>query len=458
MKKVGIAAALLLLGMGQTVSAANKADVFSISPVIGGYTFDDRQDVNTELVFGLRAGYNFTERIGIEGLFDLTSDGPGSKGFYRYGGELLYHMFPKQDLVPYLAIGVGGVHAEQGSVNRFAFDYGIGAKYFLNENIALRADVRGINYKQDKMLTNVEYTLGLYIPFTSAKPAPAPVAAPVPVAAPAPEPAPVVIAPPPPPPPAPKPAPVVVAPPPPPPAPTSSLQAQPASVEKGKPVVLTWSSTNAKSCEIQPEVGPVPASGSKTITPSANSTYTLICSGEGGKADSAAAIQVTEPVVEASAAKASATQATVVEAGARLALKVNFDTGKSVIKKQYFNELKAVGEGLNKHKNLKGVIEGHTDNVGSEAGNIKLSQERANAVRDYIVKNFKIDRSRLAAKGFGPAKPIADNTTKEGREQNRRIEATFEEIPNFKADAEEPAAQPAKAKPVKKKKAAAKKP
>lgn len=433
MKKTSIVASLMLLGLCQTATAANKADTFSLSPVIGGYTFDHRQDVNTELVFGARAGYNFTERIGVEALFDLTTDGPGSKDFYRYGGELLYHMFPKKDFVPYLAVGVGGVHMEQNSVNRFAFDYGVGAKYFLNDNIALRADVRGINYKYDKMMTNVEYTLGLYIPFTGSKPAPKPIATPAPVVTPAPAPAPVVVPPPPAPKPAPvvepqpapKPAPVVIAPPPPPPVPTSVLKVEPASVEKGKPVTLTWSSTNASSCEIQPEVGSVPTSGSKTIIPTSNAQYTLLCSGDGGKINSAAAVQVTEPVVEATAAKASASQP-VVEAGTRLALKVNFDTSKSIIKKQYFDELNKVGEAMSQNKNLKGAIEGHTDNAGNAAANTKLSQQRANAVRNYIVKKFKIEPSRLTAKGYGPTKPVASNATKEGREQNRRIEATFE--------------------------------
>jgi len=134
---------------------------------------------------------------------------------------------------------------------------------------------------------------------------------------------------------------------------------------------------------------------------------------------------------------------------------VNFDTGKSIIKKQYYDELKVVGDGLNEQKNLKGVIEGHTDNVGSDKSNLALSQRRANAVRDYIVKNFKIDRKRLAAKGYGESKPIADNATAEGREQKRRIEAVFEEIPNFKPDADEQ--QPVKpAKKAVKKKAAKK--
>jgi len=101
---------------------------------------------------------------------------------------------------------------------------------------------------------------------------------------------------------------------------------------------------------------------------------------------------------------------------------------------------------MNEQKGIKGIIEGYTDNVGNDKLNLALSQRRANAVRDYIVKNFKIDRKRLVAKGYGKSKPIADNKTAAGREQNRRIEAVFEDIPNFNPDAE----QAAPTKPVKK--------
>lgn len=436
MRTTGIIAAVLLLGLSQVAMAANQEGAFSLSPVVGGYTFENNQHKDTSVVLGGRAGYNFTERFGIEGLIDYThakgNSGTSSMDFYRYGGELLYHMFPKNDLVPYLAVGLGGVYQSQGGGNKLAFDYGAGLKYFMTDNLALRADVRGINYKYDTFYTNVEYTLGLYIPFTAPKPAPAPVKAPEPVVEAA----------------APKAAPVVA---PPPPVPTSDLKAEPVTLEKGKTTTLVWSSTNTTGCEIQPGIGPVAASGSLVVTPPADTNYTLTCQGSGGKTTSAAAVQVTEPVKEAAAAKASA-----VAAGARLTLKVYFDTGKSVIKKQYYDELKMVGDGLNEHKNLKGVIEGHTDSVGSEKSNLALSQRRANAVRDYIVKHFKISRKRLAAKGYGESKPIADNATAEGREQNRRIEAVFEEIPNFKPDADEQPAKPVK-KALKKKKVVKKK-
>ena len=67
-------------------------------------------------------------------------------------------------------------------------------------------------------------------------------------------------------------------------------------------------------------------------------------------------------------------------------------------------------------------VEGHTDNVGNAKANLKLSQDRAQAVVDYLIKNNNVDGSRLAAKGFGDTQPIADNNTPEGQAKNRRVD------------------------------------
>lgn len=443
-KKVATIAACTLLLQAGAALAENRAETVTFAPYVGGYTFQGNQHLETAPVFGFRLGYNITENWALEGVIDyLKTEGTSGSGIgnvesMRYGADVLYNFMPKNSFVPYLAAGVGGTQFTAGPFEknqRFIGNYGGGVKWFMTENVALRGDVRGLNYEYaDRWKTNVEYTLGLHIAVGAPKPVPAPVVAPAPVVEAA----------------APKAAPVVIAPPPPP-APTSTLSAEPASLVKGKTTTLTWSSTNTTGCEIQPGVGPVASSGSRVVTPAADTSYTLVCKGEGGSTTSAAGVQVTEPVIEASAKKASA-----VEAGKRLTLKVHFDTGKSVIKKQYYDELKEVGDGLNEHKELRGVIEGHTDNVGSDKSNLVLSQRRAKAVRDYIVKNFKVDGKRLAAKGYGESNPVADNTTAEGRALNRRIEAVFENDPNFNPDAV--AEQPVK-KPLKKtvKKAPAKK-
>ncbi|MCT8335242.1 OmpA family protein [Leptospira sp. 85282-16] len=76
---------------------------------------------------------------------------------------------------------------------------------------------------------------------------------------------------------------------------------------------------------------------------------------------------------------------------------------------------------LRKSANLKILIEGHTDNVGTKTANQKLSLERANSVANYLKSKHKIEETRIAVVGFGPSTPIADNQTEEGRGTNRRV-------------------------------------
>jgi outer membrane protein OmpA-like peptidoglycan-associated protein len=78
---------------------------------------------------------------------------------------------------------------------------------------------------------------------------------------------------------------------------------------------------------------------------------------------------------------------------------------------------------LKKNPSLKIEISGHTDDVGNEQSNLKLSQSRAEAVKNYLTEKG-ITADRLTAKGYGKSKPIALNSTEEGRKQNRRTEFT----------------------------------
>ena len=71
-------------------------------------------------------------------------------------------------------------------------------------------------------------------------------------------------------------------------------------------------------------------------------------------------------------------------------------------------------------------VYGHTDNTGSAVTNQKLSEDRANSVKSYL-ESKGLSSARVEAKGFGPAKPIADNTTNSGRAQNRRVQIVLGE-------------------------------
>jgi len=99
-----------------------------------------------------------------------------------------------------------------------------------------------------------------------------------------------------------------------------------------------------------------------------------------------------------------------------------FDTGKATLKPESAAALAPVGELLKNDGELKVEIQGHTDNVGQAAVNLKLSQDRAAAVKAYLVQTFSVAAARLTTAGFGDTKPVAPNTTDEGRAQNRRVE------------------------------------
>ena len=109
-----------------------------------------------------------------------------------------------------------------------------------------------------------------------------------------------------------------------------------------------------------------------------------------------------------------------------ISLAIEFDTGKAVIHPQYDEQIKKVAEFMTTYPGTTAVIEGHTDNVGKEASNLRLSTRRAESVRTYLIGKFGIAPQRLVAKGFGSSQPIADNATSEGRQKNRRITAVIE--------------------------------
>jgi outer membrane protein OmpA-like peptidoglycan-associated protein/outer membrane protein W len=130
------------------------------------------------------------------------------------------------------------------------------------------------------------------------------------------------------------------------------------------------------------------------------------------------------PVEEMKAAPEAATTVEHKLIGqGRATLDVKFDFDKTFVKPIYYKEIEDVADVLKKYPDMKIVVEGHTDNIGGEKYNLNLSERRSNAIKDVMVKNFNIESGRITPKGFGYSRPIADNSTKEGRQLNRRVEA-----------------------------------
>ena len=104
-------------------------------------------------------------------------------------------------------------------------------------------------------------------------------------------------------------------------------------------------------------------------------------------------------------------------------LNIEFDFDKYNIKQNNHQKLKEFAEFMKSYPGLSVTLEGHTDNWGKERYNVKLSKQRAESVKNYLVENFNINRQRLTTTGFGFSRPIASNKTLQGRKRNRRVYA-----------------------------------
>ncbi len=100
---------------------------------------------------------------------------------------------------------------------------------------------------------------------------------------------------------------------------------------------------------------------------------------------------------------------------------ISFERGAATIRSRSLRVLRAALKTLRRYKSLQVEVHGHTDNSGNRKFNIDLSQQRAESVRQWLIRNG-IDAGRLSARGFGPDKPVADNKDKAGQARNRRVE------------------------------------
>ena len=110
----------------------------------------------------------------------------------------------------------------------------------------------------------------------------------------------------------------------------------------------------------------------------------------------------------------------------RVELDVKFDFDKAQVKQDSYSDIENLAEFMKQFPQTATTVEGHTDSVGNDAYNQKLSERRAGAVRDVLVNQFGVEADRINAVGYGEARPVADNATSEGRAVNRRVEAAVE--------------------------------
>jgi len=210
--------------------------------------------------------------------------------------------------------------------------------------------------------------------------------------------------------------PVATAPAPPPPtAPTATIDASPATVQPGQPVVLTWKTENATDVKIDP-LGSVDASGSKTLTPNESTTYRLTAKGPGGVQESVARITVLSASDQPPTANPME-EALPTDASTRL--DIFFDTDDYSIRPDQFPTIQNDAAFLKEHPEVHIVVSGHCDEMGSTEYNLALGDKRAAEVKAALQK-AGISPNRIEAISYGKEHPFCQEETDTCWRMNRR--------------------------------------
>lgn len=206
---------------------------------------------------------------------------------------------------------------------------------------------------------------------------------------------------------------------PPPASPTATLAANPAVIQQGQQTTLTWQTSNANDVTIE-GLGTLSASGSRTVTPSSSTTYSLIAKGPGGSADASARVTVNMPVAK------STPSVSEQDLFARDVKDVYFDYDKANIRPSEARKTEGDVAFFQEHPDVKFLIEGHCDDRGSEEYNIALGTSRAETVKhDLIQHGVKPDRIQTIS--YGKEKPFCSQDNEDCWQKNRVDHIVFQQ-------------------------------
>jgi OmpA-OmpF porin, OOP family len=437
-----IACGILFL-LTNNVFAEIQPGSFSVSPLVGGYFFDRTQDFKNTLTYGGGLGYDFTKHFGIEGLYNVLDTKTKSTDADENGHlariEGLFYLSSDKKFVPYIALGAGTIKVNKNSANKIdreLGEFGFGMKYFLTDKIALRADIRDIMIPSK---LNLLATVGLSFHFGGTKKVQAVEEKPVP-------------------------------------EPVKDSDGDGVTDDMDKcPNTPAGVKVDSVGCPIDTDKDgvldyldkcPNTPAGVKVDsvgcpldsdkdgvldyldkcpnTPAGVKVDSVGCPLDTDKdgvldyldkcPDTPAGVKVDSVGCPLDSDGDGVTDnldqcpdtpkgATVNAIGCWVLKGLQFDSSKANIKPEYANQLDDVVTILKENPALKIEIAGHTDNVGKEAFNEKLSMKRAQAVMEYLSKKG-VAKERLAAKGYGFSKPVSSNDTPEGKAENRRVELT----------------------------------
>lgn len=412
----------------------------TVQPYVGGYTFAESQELTTRPVYGLRVGYFFTDNLAAEASADhvsarATADNRQVR-IWKYRGEALYRLrgLAMGQFVPHLAAGAGaatfaGARQETAGL----VDYGAGLSYIIGHRLAVRTDVRHVFLPKNSR-NNLEYTLGLAYVFGSYPVKSASVIASGHAAAPTPE--------------GDRIPPgereqhstLTEAAPPAQPLPSQALPTRKPSDTANPPSAPPEPARKlahqppAESPTEGPEGGPGGPAVKDATRPETGKqsppaeTARLIPPGENccTDADRDGVPDICDRCPDTPAGTKVDRNGCPERKKVCITLNVMFDFDKSTIKPEFEPDLARVTSFLGVYPTATAIIEGHTDSTGPSEYNHWLSFRRADSIIRHLITTYGIRPDRLAARGYGESRPVADNGTIDGRRKNRRIEAIID--------------------------------
>lgn len=398
----------LLFAWPAAVALANDTrQSFSLSPIVGGYLFDNELELKNARFYGIRLGYDFSSRIGAELLLaglDTEEDRNGGEDVDALIGRLeLLRYFPGESpMRPYLAAGLGVARLSPdglGSDNNAQVAYGTGFKFAFSDRTALRLDVRHIIDFNDKdqqrdsdPLHNFEASGGLAFSFGGA-------------------------------------------------GSTEAMRVEEEPTAIAASPADTMAETVTESFKTQDAVAvsePAPAPETEVAVEAEGAP--VIVPVVAAVAETAAATLLDrdgDRVVDIRDACPQTSDGLTVDERGCPELPAYLADGVTIRYRSASSSFEAAVEDVLKDLSVlaevvrgseKGwlIVEGHTDNVGASWYNLKLSQQRADSVRDLLVDTFSAPAERVTSIGYGDREPVAENNTQRGRQQNRRVTVRYQ--------------------------------
>lgn len=197
-------------------------------------------------------------------------------------------------------------------------------------------------------------------------------------------------------------------------APTVTLQASPTTIAQGSSSTLTWSSSNASQVQLYPEVGNVPAQGTRTVSPAESTVYTAKAMSAGGTATATASITVL-----VNSGVHTAPTPTLEELFQQNVNDVYFDYDKADLGPDARGVLTRDGEFLRAHPEIRFTIEGHCDERGGEEYNLALGARRAASAKQFLV-SLGLPADQIQTISFGKERPFCTEENESCYRQNRR--------------------------------------